>query len=306
MLAKHKKLVYRIISVVVLAFIFGGAFAYIENLKTDVSSLSQKLQNTTVALSQAIDKLVSDDERLTNLEKQGSNLASAQIKIQSESTARLAAISSALSNTQSGLDLSAIIKSWRPYIARISCTIDTPTATAEASGSALLSRTSKYPYAYLITNKHIVMYDGYTADSCKVTFPDLSSTINVSGDSISYPSKTEDFGIIDISNKVGVIDLRAQNAVGRKICSGVSVGEKVVILGYPGIGSKSDITATEGIISGFDGDYYITSAKIEQGNSGGAAILIRGADTCYLGIPTFVDVGKIEALARILSAKVIQ
>lgn len=303
--AKYQKLVYGIVMVAVLAFVLGNLFVSVKGLKRDVDSLSQKLQNTNTALLQAVDKLISDDGRLTALEKQSLNLADTQIKIQAESVAKITALSKAISNTQSGLDLSVIIKSWRPYIARISCAIDTPTVTAKTSGSALLSRTAKYPFAHLITNKHVVLYDGYSPENCEVTFPDISGTVNVSGNSISYPNKS-DIGIVDISKQLDVIDLRAQSASDRTICSAVSVGEKVIILGYPGIGSKSDITATEGIISGFDGDYYITSAKIEQGNSGGAAILIRGVDTCYLGIPTFVNVGKIEALARILSAKVLQ
>ena len=62
--------------------------------------------------------------------------------------------------------------------------------------------------------------------------------------------------------------------------------------------TRTDVTATEGIISGFDGDYYITSAKVEHGNSGGAAILVK--ESCELGIPTFVQTGSIESLARIL------
>jgi hypothetical protein len=170
----------------------------------------------------------------------------------------------------------------------------------------LLARTSTYPYAHLITNRHVVKYDGYSPQDCRVTFPDISGTISVSGDAVRFPNKATDIGIVDISKKSDVVDLRGQNSVNRKVCSSVLVGEKVVILGYPSIGSKNDITATEGIISGQDGDYYITSAKIEQGNSGGAAILVRGPDTCYLGIPTFASVGKIEALARILSARVLE
>jgi len=75
-------------------------------------------------------------------------------------------------------------------------------------------------------------------------------------------------------------------------------GDQVVILGYPSVGSQSTVTATEGIISGFDDGYYVTSAKIEQGNSGGAAIHVK--NNCFLGIPTLVVVGKIESLARIL------
>lgn len=77
-----------------------------------------------------------------------------------------------------------------------------------------------------------------------------------------------------------------------------SVGEQILILGYPGIGSSNDITVTEGIISGYENGYYITSAKVEQGNSGGAAILVDS--NCYLGIPTFAYSGQIESLARIL------
>ena len=73
-------------------------------------------------------------------------------------------------------------------------------------------------------------------------------------------------------------------------------------MGYPSIGSQTDITATEGIISGYDGNYYVTSAKVERGNSGGAAVALK--DNCYLGIPTFVQVGDIESLARILDARV--
>ncbi len=77
-----------------------------------------------------------------------------------------------------------------------------------------------------------------------------------------------------------------------------SEGEEVVILGYPVIGSQEDITITKGIISGFEGDYYITDAKTDQGNSGGAAILLK--DNCLLGLPTYVITGEMETLARIL------
>jgi S1-C subfamily serine protease len=66
---------------------------------------------------------------------------------------------------------------------------------------------------------------------------------------------------------------------------------------------KYFLTATDGIISGYAGDYYITSAKIERGNSGGPAILIKGK--CLLGIPTFVTVGSLEALGRVLDITVL-
>ncbi len=63
------------------------------------------------------------------------------------------------------------------------------------------------------------------------------------------------------------------------------------------------MTVTEGIISGFDENYFITSAKVEQGNSGGAAISLK--NNCYLGTPTFSTKGNLESLARILDVKVL-
>jgi len=61
--------------------------------------------------------------------------------------------------------------------------------------------------------------------------------------------------------------------------------------------TTKSITATEGIISGFAADYYVTSAKIDHGNSGGAAIEVQR--DCYLGIPTYTQTD-IESLARVL------
>ncbi|KKR76010.1 MAG: hypothetical protein UU20_C0036G0011, partial [Parcubacteria group bacterium GW2011_GWE2_40_8] len=48
-------------------------------------------------------------------------------------------------------------------------------------------------------------------------------------------------------------------------------------------------------------DYYVTSAKIEFGNSGGIAVSTK--NNCILGIPTFVKAGQIETLGRVLSTE---
>lgn len=57
---------------------------------------------------------------------------------------------------------------------------------------------------------------------------------------------------------------RLQIVKSKKSCSTrAPAGSEIVVLGYPGIGSRSSITATKGIISGFDDNHYITSAKIE-------------------------------------------
>lgn len=70
------------------------------------------------------------------------------------------------------------------------------------------------------------------------------------------------------------------------------VGQPLVIIGYPGIGgtgSRSSISITQGIVSGFEktsyGKIIKTDAEINGGNSGGAAI---NAFYELVGLPTMV------------------
>lgn len=78
----------------------------------------------------------------------------------------------------------------------------------------------------------------------------------------------------------------------------VNVGKEIIILGYPKIGGQG-MVATEGIISGFDTEYYFTtSTKVEEGSSGGGAFL--KSTGCLIGMPTFVRLGRIEAFARLI------
>jgi len=101
-------------------------------------------------------------------------------------------------------------------------------------------------------------------------------------------------------------------AIFPKICSQTSLkaGEEIVVLGYPTIGGDSilpgvpnlRLITTEGIISNdvssFD-NYFVSSAKIEQGNSGGGGFLKSG--NCFAGMPTYVQVGSIESLGRLIN-----
>ncbi|MEK7538841.1 MAG: trypsin-like peptidase domain-containing protein [Patescibacteria group bacterium] len=79
--------------------------------------------------------------------------------------------------------------------------------------------------------------------------------------------------------------------------SDLKLGAKLAVVGYPTVGGDT-ITITDGIVSGFDGDYIKTSAKIEHGNSGGGAFLVPSG--CWIGIPTASVTGEIESLGRIL------
>lgn len=204
------------------------------------------------------------------------------------------------------LSLSAIIKQWRPIVASIECQVNDNDGRvlAKWGGSGILQGyTSSWlggtGAGYVIlTNKHVLavpyLNKEYAPSFCQVRFPD-SSFISVSDPKING-NPNQDIATLLITNPntyLTNIKTRPIDCVGR-----AEIGEKVLILGYPGIGSQGDITATEGIISGYDGIYDITSAKIDHGNSGGVAILTD--KNCYIGIPSYATTGSIESLGRIL------
>ncbi|MEK9186175.1 MAG: serine protease, partial [Patescibacteria group bacterium] len=66
----------------------------------------------------------------------------------------------------------------------------------------------------------------------------------------------------------------------------LNFGDKLIVMGYPGIGSKT-LTFTEGTINVFLGDYneqINISAITNSGSSGGIAI--NASTGCFIGIPT--------------------
>lgn len=173
----------------------------------------------------------------------------------------------------------------------------------------------------VITNLHVLTgHNGFSAaSSCDVILPsgrkysvgksDIFSLKDPSNlqkqetieyyDGQPYIIPIVDAGYLIIRNP----DQKTRNLADKpKICpSPPRIGEDVIILGYPSTGASASVTATEGIVSGVEDNFFVTSAKVEHGNSGGAAIFKD--QNCYFGIPTFVVSGELESLARILSFK---
>lgn len=135
----------------------------------------------------------------------------------------------------------------------------------------------------------------YAADYCNVSIPNDTQIVTVKGVYKPSNASADYVGFIVTNPSELMKSLKTPQSICR---AKASVGDEVVIIGYPSIGSSRDVTATEGIISGYDGEYYITSAKIEHGNSGGIAVLVK--NDCNLGIPTAVVAGSLESLGRIL------
>lgn len=213
---------------------------------------------------------------------------------------RLKATDTALAKAQATdapRTLTALIQQWSALVPRLSCDF----ATADnlnQTGSGMLVNTGGSTME-IWTNKHVLSASGntMTASNCTAYFLNGKSYY-VSGDNFSVDTST-DFGYMRLAHPDVALLATAPAITTSNFCrTPASIGDQIVVLGYPSIGANSGITATEGIVSGIEGDYYVTSAKVEYGNSGGIAIDVRR--NCYLGIPTFVESGQLESLARIL------
>lgn len=192
-------------------------------------------------------------------------------------------------------DLASIIAEWRPRTAYLECHFDLVGIIQGGSGFLITYNNS----VLLSTNAHVATMDvageTYAADYCNVSIPNDTQIVTVKGVHKPSNASADYVGFIVTNPSALMKGLKTTESICK---TKASIGDEVVIVGYPSIGSLTDVTATEGIISGYDGEYYITSAKIEHGNSGGIAVLVK--DDCNLGIPTAVVAGSLESLGRIL------
>jgi len=254
-------------------------------------------------------------------------LAQVEAKIAEERTARVAAEKLAQQKQQEleakqkeqestppvpssslGGDLTSIVAQWKPYIAPIECEWQNGAGvtTLQSTGTATLVKTSSWNSFRSLTNAHVIVdYETRkTPTSCTLTLPQENYSLESKDASYFVALDKSDLATIEFQQppqetSSHIEGLLAQWNPAAHVCaSRASAGEEVVILGYPAIGSRNDITVTRGIISGYEDGYYVTDAKIDRGNSGGAAILIK--QNCLVGIPTAVAVGVVESLGRIL------
>ncbi len=248
-----------------------------------------------VALLESLAVATGDQVRALSLEiTTSSTTRSVQGKFFEEQLALLSADlvtqQSALQSVVKSTDVSAVAFEWNPFVYRMACMfLLDGDDEREDRGSATIEQTANGPR--LLTSKHIIERKGAVFEGCELTRPGSTEKIKVEPSAFI---KNEDVDFAYAFIDAAVTGMPAS----RRCVSKPSIGDRVLILGYPGIGSKESVTATEGIISGFDADMYTTSAKIEKGNSGGAVVHVER--NCFLGIPASVLPGNIESLARIL------
>lgn len=239
------------------------------------------------------------------------------------------------SNEGGAPSLAMVVKEWTPRVVQITCKYVLLPGTGDSLPKFGISTDPEYgagsgflmqiydqklqrTIVAVITNWHVLSgHNGFSpAETCKIKIGsylyevsgldigirNISNADNSGGsdveiiDGVPYAIRDPDAGYLIIENPGSEIKRLAQEPA---TCPNKpQIGEDIVVLGFPAIGATQSITATNGIISGADPRYYVTSAKIEQGNSGGAAFWVK--ENCYIGIPTFALTGEIESLARIL------
>ncbi len=276
------------------------------NRRAELASAQNEMQmqlgetRTRLAdLERIADALVSANKNVAAklADEQAKRIAADKERASQEAAARqqINKLQQDLVNSQAP-NLAEIISAWRPRVAQLICSW--PSRGAQSSGSGVLLMQSPVT---VVTNRHVVTYNGQTADSCTVKLPDDAVASIVYSADIAISGESSDWAKMTLRKPTAYAT--SLTGIAARCTAKPASGDSVVILGYPAVGAQGDVTATEGIISGFEGDYFISSAKVERGNSGGAAILAK--QNCYLGIPSYVGAGQIESLARILYQKVI-
>ncbi len=214
------------------------------------------------------------------------------------------------SGQSGGMSGSLVILS--PSVVKIVCQSDVyGNNLQEGSGVLYHSASSKYGPYYVETNLHVIQTnDGSTPQCAFAIYPDYTDTYNdIIFDVSNYQTYKSSVDLAFLTPSISNSDdagtwsdlaKYSKQITSSTYCSTSSIGDHISILGYPSVGGSS-LTATDGIISGFEYDdgvrFIKTSAKIEHGNSGGVAIEDSG---CVLGIPTFVEEGEAESIGRIL------
>jgi len=258
----------------------------LNSLAEETATLRQELAITRAAVVELAEKNRLLEEQLGVLESDGDETLSALSQLESDLAVER--------ETEASQTLSNVVAVWESRVARIECNFyndEGDLITSTASGVATYINSQ----LYFISNKHLVEEKGAVLDECFASLPQRNiKDIHIDDDDVVI-SEDRDLAYL-LADKPGAA---VPVVSGQRACSlEPRSGDEIITLGFPRVGSEDSVTVTEGIISGQDNGYYVTSAKIERGNSGGATVHVEQG--CFLGLPTVVAVGRIESLARIL------
>lgn len=290
-------------------------FSYQQNISQLLQELSEtkkqftEFQRFTIEsfgiLKQMNDALVAENTQSQQvIEDQEEKLKTLQNLEQQISVLTLQA-----SNVQVQSDILSqnFFQSLMPAVVKISCVINARRGTTAIGSGIVIPSGDGYS---VLTNGHVISSNIRKQEPlCYAFFPqppnyaigDIFYETTSLGSTYSTIDKP-DVGFLKIekasdSSKV----LSSIPSTDIKGCNDadIQIGDKVTIFGYPSFGGNS-LTVTDGIISGIEkGPIYKTSAKIDQGNSGGIAVLNK--KQCMIGMPTWLASGTLEGLGYIQS-----
>ena len=186
--------------------------------------------------------------------------------------------------------LEDVVKAWRPYTVRVTCiTLDSNgNKKSYSDGSGFLTiDPSKGPTIF--TNKHVFYTtNGASSDYCDIYFPESKEVVKVEKKDRYVSSKGYDRGTLVITQPSEYVSNLVKNkkiTVNDCIRANAESTDDIVIMGYPMGKPKDDISYAQGKIDGYQDKYFVSTATIVSGYSGGVAVSLK--DNCYLGIPTY-------------------
>lgn len=186
--------------------------------------------------------------------------------------------------------LEDVVKAWRPYTVRVTCiTLDANgNKKSYSDGSGFLTvNPNRGPMVF--TNKHVFyVKDGTLSDYCDVYFPESKEVIKIEKKNRFVSGKGQDRGALVIAQPSEYISNLVKNkkiTVNDCLRANADSTDEIVILGYPIGKPKDDISYAQGKIVGYQDKYFVSTATIVSGYSGGVAVSLK--DNCYLGIPTY-------------------
>lgn len=184
--------------------------------------------------------------------------------------------------------LEDIVKEWRPNTVRVTCiTLDAQgNKKSYSDGSGLLTMDLS-KNIFVLTNKHVFYINGHLSDYCDIYFPGNGEVYKVEKTERSVSSIGKDLARLKILRPTEYIKEVIQNSSKKRDCKNKTVDstDDIVIIGYPQGKPKNDISYNTGKIVGYLDDYFISTATMISGYSGGVAVSLK--DNCFLGTPTF-------------------
>jgi len=202
-----------------------------------------------------------------------------------------------------------------------------PNKTGYSYGSGIIIGKSNSKKLLVLTNYHVTK-DFYSKLASQppcfihseIATYHFATPVEFTSIATQSTMEAEDWSFLEVGDPVPSSDnisinqtqITDQYTAFPRIClqNDLTAGAEFVVLGYPSIGGGSlingspvlSLTATEGIISTAPENwqhYFVGTAKIDEGNSGGGAFL--KSNGCLAGIPTFAEIGKVESLGRFIN-----